>query len=415
MICKDLVCLIKEFLTLNEIATLSPISKMWRDTISYSPSLVMINPTNDTLNKAINHINKSTIKHIFINQRNSDIKYTLSKKIINNFMTIISNAGAKLSSINFYKLTRNYSNPNIYFPFTNNSFQINYGTNFDYNDNNELLKDRPITYEDTKNIILSGYKCYYNKKIILSIRGLSFRHTNNESQIQFLNELIKSLTLSKLKYLDYFGHQNDMRRNDIECLRNIKKTNLKCLKIRSCDALTCDAIKSINEGLQNTHLEYFSINFCFRLMDNDVEQLVSILKHSKLKFFDISHNYNITNISLDPEKMSKTLCYLNIACCNVTNAIFKLLLEGLSETRIISINLSNSLRDDMIPCLIEKLKSTNIHHINLSESILTDFSVCSLIEALKNNNINSFDLSATQIELRDMNMPLILKIINNKY
>lgn len=421
MNCQNLISLIKEYFTLIEIAALSPVSKIWRDAKSYSSKIIIINPTKKILSGAIRHINKSTIKHIYINRREHSMKYTLSGNDVSDFITNLSNAGVKLCSINFYKSTYMYhdsndlsingfSNPNIYFPVIDDFKCV------------ESSMERPQTYDDTKKVIINychrmhSHECFYNNKLILTIRYLFFDGTNIGLHCSTSNELIKSLTLSKLKYLSLFGYSNEDTNGyvaSIEYLHNINSTNLKTLNLHACNMLTLNAVKSIIDGFQNTFLEHFIIDGCINITDNDIEQIVLAIKQSKLKYFEMSWNYDITNILLDPKKLSKTLCYLNISHYNMTNIDFKLLMESLSETQIMSINISHSRRDVIIPCLMKELKGTNIHHLNLSESSLSDFNVQSLIKTLSNNNINSFDLSGTTIALNDKNMPFILKIINN--
>lgn len=475
---KDMIRFIKTYFTLNEIANLAPISKIWRDTLSFSSMLSMIDPTDTALINAVNHIDKSLIKDINI-QKNTDSR--LAANIINKFFANMYAMDDNANVINdvdinkIFKASSKYdlkpehrielkselgSDPksklkfkfkprtiNFYNSQNHNCNNINY---YEYHPNSNdvcilsrtmrcvnATQVRPQTYKDLNNIEIRydnynpfdrnyySIRCFYGEHRILIIYVNHNINPGSLTQKHIFNNLIESLALSQLRFLQIATHIK-FSQDVMSYLHDIKKTNLKYLNLDTCPTLTSDSLKFISHGLEGNSLEFFAINECVDITDEDVEQLMFAIREMNLKYFNISICTNMANMILDPKKMSKIIKFLNFTHCGcLTHIGLKTILEGLCETKIESMNLAYSfsqlslqnskINNAVTSCLMKELKGTNIRHLNLSNSSLSEPNLRILIRTLKNYNIESFDLSGTEIRLTDIDLPYVLKMITGNW
>lgn len=410
--CKEIIGTVKTYFMINDIVKLSTISKIWCNTPSFSPILIIDNSTDKTLFLALQHINLSILKHIFVCTSVSD-DALLSEKNIINFVTKI-NTKTKLHSINIYNPIHVRNNCSYDYKLNYNSTTPNCTSN-DWKKISGMYISEPINRPcifdemDFKKYY-AGHNTYgdyyYENKCVFSVR------CRNINLKDIINHIIDLIMMSKLRYLRFFC--DVFTQNNVDFLYDLKKTNLKYLDIGWCNYLTNEANKTIITGLKDTNLEYFDISFV-NLTDADIEQLILAIKKTDLRHFNMSNCHTIANIQFNLNQLNNKLQYLNISECNeITNVGLKTLLEGLSETNIVSLNLqdSNNITDENLMCLVTKLKNTNVRHIDLSHSSLSNDNLRGFIKALKNNDIESFDLSGTDLKITDSTMSIILNMID---
>jgi hypothetical protein len=432
---KDIISCIKGYFTLNDVAKLAPISKLWSTSLIYSPNIVMTNADDENIIKVIKHIGKSPIKNINISINRS----LLFHENIDDFLTSMTKTGSEIKVMNFYN--PNYYDSDMcylykYDPMTNigltyligpghiainNSSVVNGSLCLQPKKQPLCLRPKKEPIKDVENIKIVNVDkgkfyntdCYYDNRKILSVNIHFCKQLNCVNNVYKFTDLIKRLILSKLEYL-FIANNDNLTYKSFEYLHNINQTNLKYLNLKTCFRITGKTFEYITEGLKDSQIEYFDINYCTSISDDDIKQIISAIRETNLKYFILSINKYVYDISLDSTKMSKNLQYLNLTFCReLTGYSLKLLMEGLSETNIVSLDLSQTTMDyKMILHLVEELKNSNIRHLNLSGSSIFSNSLCALIGALKDNNISSFDLSGTCMFITEENMPKILKIIN---
>lgn len=434
-----MISILKTYFPLNEVAKLAVISKIWNHTLSSAFELILINPTNAEFIGATKHLNKKLLKHISINtdaaKRDviaADIITT--KTIIDFFANLLEtriNNNVKLCSIKIYnpyyfvgyQMSRHVYkyNPNInivIYPL-NSKHDLKHDLKHNLKHINAPI-DRPHT-EDFKKVefdqsvgfVFYSIYCFYKYEQILEIHCDSLLHFHCTHKM--FNEILKKiLTKLQLRYLNLIEIRN-LTRQCFQYLCDMNESNLYFLSLKRCHLLTDETLKYIATKLSRARLECFAARDCIKITDDDIEQLFSAIRETNLKLFDISGCSLVENVFIDSTKMSKKIEFLSLQSCEkITEVGLKVLLEGLSSTNIVSLNLANTnITDDTICILMERLKDTNIQHLNLGASSLSDFNLCALVEALKDNDFISFDLSGTNIYLTDDNMSLLLLMINS--
>lgn len=402
---KGLIGFIKTFLSLNEIAvSLVLVSKIWQNTLSSTSELVLQNSTNSIFIGATRHINCSLLTHI-----NIAIKPVSFRDSYLNAIPILTK-----TIIEFFAnlKTKKLCSISIYYPHYNGIHNL---------ENLNTPKEMPCTNEELNRVSHivhhTFHYCvlcyYYNCQKLLDIYVDPSLYYIMRDQ-NYCDKISQWLAQSKIQRIDISGN-NKLTISGIEHLFCMKETNLYYLNLGKCHLLTDKTLKYIATCLNGTQLKHFGAHNCFIITNDDLEQLILAIRETNLIFFEISNCSLIENVSIDSKKMNKKLEYLNLYSCEELTCVgLKILLEGLNETNIVSLNLCDAnITDKTMHILIEKLRGTNMRHLNLGNSSLSDSNLCVIMDALKYNDFISFDLSGIQIQLTNDNMATLLMIINN--